>query len=144
MATRMQVSRDLLAWQRRAAKTGARMGSVCTGAFVLGAAGLLDGRACTTHWSRVADLRRRFPKTKVLEDRLYVADGHLHPGVHRVQDWIAAHPERPAALPDLAELAAMSVRSLTRQFREATGLSVKAARPRCAWSGPETCCGIPS
>jgi transcriptional regulator GlxA family with amidase domain len=50
---------------------------------------------------------------------------HLHPGVHRVQDWLAAHPERRATLDDLARVAAMSARNLTRVFRRETGVSLK-------------------
>jgi transcriptional regulator GlxA family with amidase domain len=49
---------------------------------------------------------------------------HLHPGVHRVQDWIVRHPHERATLADLADLAGMSSRSLTRAFRAATGISV--------------------
>src|SRR5215207_6685395 len=44
---------------------GARVMSVCTGAFVLGAAGLLDGRRCTTHWLYAEELASRFPLAKV-------------------------------------------------------------------------------
>jgi transcriptional regulator GlxA family with amidase domain len=50
---------------------------------------------------------------------------HLHPGVHRVQDWLIAHPEERATLEDLARLAAMSPRNLTRVFRQATGISIQ-------------------
>ena len=53
---------------------GGRVLSVCSGAFVLGAAGLLDGRPCTTHWFYVDELRRRFPLAKVVPDVLYVDD----------------------------------------------------------------------
>ena len=190
VARRAEGPPALLAWLRRAAGAGAEVGSVCTGAFLLGAAGLLDGRECTTHWSRLDDLAHRFPRARVLAHRLFVTDGpvttsagiasgidmalalvatrhgpriaalaaremvvylrrdgshrqdsvyldyrgHLHQGVHQVQDWLAAHPEEPARLADLARLAAMSVRSLTRQFRAATGMSVKqfATRARLA------------
>ena len=52
--------------------------SVCSGAFVLGAAGLLDGRDCTTHWTYAAELQRRFPLARVNPDVLYVdCDGVL-------------------------------------------------------------------
>jgi transcriptional regulator GlxA family with amidase domain len=52
--------------------------SVCSGAFVLGAAGLLDGRDCTTHWTYAAELARRFPAARVNPDVLYVdSDGIL-------------------------------------------------------------------
>jgi transcriptional regulator GlxA family with amidase domain len=60
---------------RRAAARGARVLSVCTGAFLLGAAGLLDGRACTTHWRHADELARRYPAAKVDPAVLYVEDG---------------------------------------------------------------------
>jgi transcriptional regulator GlxA family with amidase domain len=56
----------------RGAERGARIMSVCTGAFVLGAAGLLDGRRCTTHWMHADDLARRYPAAKVDPSVLYV------------------------------------------------------------------------
>ena len=62
----------LLAALRRAAERGAVVLSVCTGAFVLGAAGLLDGRRCTTHWRHAAELARRHPAAKVDPSVLYV------------------------------------------------------------------------
>jgi transcriptional regulator GlxA family with amidase domain len=66
---------ELLAALRRAVDRGARVLSVCTGAFVLGAAGLLDDRPCTTHWRHADALQRRFPRAKVDPDVLYVDDG---------------------------------------------------------------------
>jgi len=65
----------LVAALRRAADRGARVLSVCTGAFALGAAGLLDGRACTTHWRYATELARRYPAAKVDPAVLYVEDG---------------------------------------------------------------------
>jgi transcriptional regulator GlxA family with amidase domain len=63
---------------RAAAARGARVMSVCSGAFVLGAAGLLDGRDCTTHWTYAAELAERFPAARVNPDVLYVdSDGVL-------------------------------------------------------------------
>jgi transcriptional regulator GlxA family with amidase domain len=53
---------------------GARVLSVCTGAFILGAAGLLDGRRCTTHWRHAKDLARMFPAADVDPSVLYVDD----------------------------------------------------------------------
>jgi transcriptional regulator GlxA family with amidase domain len=61
----------LLALQRAVAR-GTRVLSVCTGAFVLGAAGLLDGRACTTHWRHAAELARRYPAAKIDPSVLYI------------------------------------------------------------------------
>ena len=54
-----------------------RTTSVCTGAFVLGAAGLLDGRRATTHWTRCADLATRFPAVRVEPDPIYINDGPI-------------------------------------------------------------------
>ncbi len=51
---------------------------------------------------------------------------HLHPGVHRVQDWLIEHPEKRPTVDELARLARMSPRHLTRVFRQATGVSLKA------------------
>ncbi len=60
---------------RDAVARGARVMSVCSGAFVLGAAGLLDGRICTTHWMHTDELAARFPAAKVDPMVLYVEDG---------------------------------------------------------------------
>ncbi len=62
---------------RAAYARGARLLSVCAGAFVLGEAGLLDGRLCTTHWRYVDEFEARFPKAKVHCDVLYVEDGPI-------------------------------------------------------------------
>ncbi|MCF3133555.1 helix-turn-helix domain-containing protein [Streptomyces olivochromogenes] len=63
---------ELLAALRRAVDRGARVLSVCSGVFVLGAAGLLDGRRCAAHWRHAEALARRFPRTRVEPDVLYV------------------------------------------------------------------------
>ncbi|MGG8409373.1 helix-turn-helix domain-containing protein [Streptomyces sp. 12297] len=64
-----------LAALRRAVDRGAIVLSVCSGAYVLGAAGLLDGRRCTTHWMHAPELSRRYPRADVDPDVLYVDDG---------------------------------------------------------------------
>jgi transcriptional regulator GlxA family with amidase domain len=176
----------LVRWVGEVARAGARLFSICTGAFVLARAGLLAGRTCTTHWRRTEELAAACPDTEVRADRLFVRDGrittsagiaagidmtldflahehgpllaarvaremvvflrrdgthhqesvyldfrtHLDPGVHAVQDWLVAHPDERAGLPELARLAHMSVRNLTRAFQRATGLSVGAYRQR--------------
>ena len=179
-AATQSIERKVTRWLRDAHAAGAQIASVCTGAFALGEAGLLDGRRCTTHWSRTNDLQRRYPRARVLTDRLYVTDGsiitsagiasgidmslaiieqldgplvaaevaremvvylrrdgaqeqqsvyldyrtHLDPGVHRVQDHLVQNPTRRATLEELATLAGMSPRNLTRTFRRATGITV--------------------
>jgi transcriptional regulator GlxA family with amidase domain len=62
---------------RRAHERGAWVMSVCTGAFALGEAGLLDGRRCTTHWRHTDDLSARYPAALVDPDVLYVQDGKI-------------------------------------------------------------------
>ncbi|MEV0152595.1 helix-turn-helix domain-containing protein [Micromonospora sp. NPDC050686] len=71
------VPEPVLAALRRAADRGARLLSVCSGAFVLGAAGLLDDRDCTTHWRHVDELQRLHPRARVSCNSLYVQDGRL-------------------------------------------------------------------
>jgi transcriptional regulator GlxA family with amidase domain len=168
-------------WLQRAHAAGATVCSICSGAFVLARAGLLDGRHCTTHW-RVADrLREECPRARLSTDRLFVRDGnvvtsagvtsgidmalslveedhgplmvarvareivvylrrngdndpnatfldyrsHIHPGIHRVQDRLMARPDRKPTIDELARVAGMSPRHLTRTFRKATGITLK-------------------
>jgi len=76
-ATRADYPLEVLDALRQAHERGAVVLSVCSGAFVLGAAGLLDGRRCTTHWLHVDELRQRFPLAEVDPDVLFVDDGDL-------------------------------------------------------------------
>ncbi|MFF0223208.1 GlxA family transcriptional regulator [Streptomyces sp. NPDC004629] len=164
---------------RDAYDAGARVASVCSGAAVLGEAGLLDGRACTTHWSLTSAMRDRYPRARVREAALYVHDGristsagissgidlalslieqehgpeltaavarelvlylrrdgnaaqispflrhrdHIHPAVHRVQDHLAQHLDAAFTLRELADVAGLSPRGLTRAFTAATGIT---------------------
>jgi transcriptional regulator GlxA family with amidase domain len=71
-------SGDFHAWLRRRVPETRRYGSVCTGAFFLGGAGLLDGLRVTTHWQHAAELAERFPAAKVVPDQIYVEDGSLY------------------------------------------------------------------
>lgn len=171
---------ECASWLRQAADNGATVISVCTGAFLLGAAGLLDRRSCTTHWNRIPELRAKHPSARVLDDRLFVQDGrvitsagiaagidmaisligddlgphiasdvardmvvylrrdgsapqesvylryqdHLHAGIHRVQQHLMANPAARDTLTELASIAYMSGRNLTRTFRRVTGISI--------------------
>ena len=67
----------ILDWLRSSAGAGAQISSICAGAFVLGRAGLLDGRRCTTHWELTEVLAKRFPNTTVSDDALFVEDGPI-------------------------------------------------------------------
>ena len=180
------VPAKLIAWLRKAHAAGAELCSVCTAAFALGEAGALDGRSCTTHWHRVPDLKRRFPRANVVGDRLFVVDGrivtsagiaagidmalalierdagpviagevaremvvyirrdgahdqdsvyldyqtHLSPGIHQLQQHLVSHPGSRETLADLARIAGMSERNLTRVFKRATGISIHDFRER--------------
>jgi len=62
---------------RGLAAKSARISSVCSGSFVLAAAGLLDGRRVTTHWGAAAELNRRFPALRVESDSIFVTDGNV-------------------------------------------------------------------
>ncbi len=65
----------LLGYVRRCGEQARRVASVCSGAYVLAATGLLDGRPATTHWTRSADFARRFPKVRLDADRIFVRSG---------------------------------------------------------------------
>ena len=68
----------MLDWLRQAAPRTRRFGSICTGAFVLGAAGLIAGKRVTTHWAFGAELARRNPTAKVDVDPIFIRDGNLY------------------------------------------------------------------
>jgi len=65
-------------WLQNAAAVGATVCSVCTAAFALAMAGLLDGRSCTTHWGYTAALQQHFPKLQVIENRLFVKSDNIY------------------------------------------------------------------
>ncbi|HXO00818.1 MAG TPA: GlxA family transcriptional regulator, partial [Stellaceae bacterium] len=66
---------ETLAYIRAAAGQTRRIVSVCSGAFILAAAGLLDGCRATTHWNRAAELARAYPRVRVEPDRIFIRDG---------------------------------------------------------------------
>jgi AraC family transcriptional regulator, transcriptional activator FtrA len=168
----------LLRALRRAHTRGARLASICSGVFVLAAAGVLDGKAATTHWRYADKLRERHPTIDVRPNELYVDEGqvltsagsaagldmllHLVRRDHgarianqvaqrlvipphrlgdqaqfvprpmpvdeaarlsRLMDWVRAHPAQPHTPASMAQRAAMSVRTLQRQFQETAGLT---------------------
>jgi AraC family transcriptional regulator, transcriptional activator FtrA len=72
-----QVPAEVLGALREARRRGCRMISLCTGAFVLAAAGILDGHPATTHWAECAELARRYPRVRLDPGVLYVDDGDV-------------------------------------------------------------------
>ncbi|WP_329003982.1 GlxA family transcriptional regulator [Kribbella sp. NBC_00709] len=70
-----EVPEDVLRVAGALAKDAGRVASVCSGAFVLAALGMLDGRRATTHWRHAAAMARRYPKVEVEPDALHVTDG---------------------------------------------------------------------
>jgi len=75
--TGAEIAPAVVAAVRAADRRGARMVSICTGAFALAAAGLLDGRRATTHWRYAERLARAFPRVTVEPDLLYVDEGDI-------------------------------------------------------------------
>ncbi len=65
-------------WLRRAAASSRRIGSICTGTFLLAYAGLLDGRQVTTHWAFASELLRRYPKVNVKPDPIWIQDHQFY------------------------------------------------------------------
>src|SRR5262245_52309232 len=71
-------NRELIAWLRRIAPRVRRVGSVCTGSFLLAEAGLLDGRRATTHWASGATFAKRYPQVTLDLDPMFVRDGNIY------------------------------------------------------------------
>ncbi|WP_426130401.1 GlxA family transcriptional regulator [Pararhizobium sp. PWRC1-1] len=166
----------LIEWVRQRSNAAQRTSSVCSGAFLLASAGLLDGRRAVTHWQRCAEFSQRFPSVQLDPDPIFIRDGDIwtsagvtagidlalalveadlgrrialavarqlvvflkRPGgqaqfstalalqegegrFDRLHVWIMENLRSPLSLPALAEQANMSVRSLSRHYREAIG-----------------------
>jgi transcriptional regulator GlxA family with amidase domain len=111
----------LLRFVRRGVKESRRLTSICTGAFILAEAGVLDGRRATTHWFYSRALQSSYPKVKVEEDRIFTVDGPIwtSAGATAGLDLALAMIEK-----DLGEDAARSVaRKLVMHHRRAGGQS---------------------
>jgi transcriptional regulator GlxA family with amidase domain len=79
----------LIGWLKRAGRSGARIASICSGSLVLAAAGLLDDRTATTHWSRGRQFATDFPAVRLQPDRIYVREPAVH-GQQRPEVWTSA------------------------------------------------------
>jgi transcriptional regulator GlxA family with amidase domain len=77
-AAELAADERVTAWIRAAATRARRVASVCTGAYLLAEAGLLDGRRATTHWSDCAALAERYPDIEVEPDPIYIRDGNVY------------------------------------------------------------------
>jgi transcriptional regulator GlxA family with amidase domain len=66
-------NKELIVWIREQYKMGAEIASICTGAFLLAATGLLEGKTCSTHWNAASDFRRLFPNIDLQTDKLITA-----------------------------------------------------------------------
>lgn len=73
----LEYSPGLIDFLRQASASARRTGSICTGAFVLGQAGLLDGKRATTHWAHARELQKLHPRARVEEDCIFIEDGKL-------------------------------------------------------------------
>lgn len=74
---RDDIAPELVSALQDAGRRGARIASICTGAFVLAEAGLLDGRCATTHWRYAAEFAQRYPRVRVRPEVLFVEDGSV-------------------------------------------------------------------
>jgi transcriptional regulator GlxA family with amidase domain len=104
------VDEELADAARTLAARAGRVASICTGAFILGAAGLLDGKRATTHWRHTTELARRHPTTQVEPDAIYVKDGTTYSsaGVTAGIDLALALLEEDRG-PDITRLVAQSL-----------------------------------
>jgi transcriptional regulator GlxA family with amidase domain len=113
-----QTMRDsaVLKWLRGMANKVRRLASICTGAFLLAEAGILDGRCATTHWMFAKDFAVRYPRVTVESDRIYVQDGHIYSsaGVTAGMDLSLALVEEDAGSAVALQVARMLVLFLRR------------------------------
>jgi len=81
----------LIGWLQRAGRSGARIASICSGSLVLAAAGLLDRRTATTHWSRSRQFDSDYPAVQLQPDRIYVREPARQAGARRLPEvWTSA------------------------------------------------------
>ncbi|MEL6535874.1 MAG: DJ-1/PfpI family protein [Bacteroidota bacterium] len=168
-------------WLYKIHGIGVTLCSVCTGAFVLAASGLLNGQKATTHWDFFQDFSDRFPNVTLVPNRFFMEDGsfftsagitagidlalhlmenmvsprmaakvsrvllvfprrtaedpplsaflahreHLDDRVHAAQDYLSDHYSEKVSLEEVADFVDISSSHLTRQFRKATGITMK-------------------
>ncbi|MFJ2691527.1 GlxA family transcriptional regulator [Pseudomonas sp. NPDC087336] len=120
-----QAPEGVLDYLRASARTARRTASICSGAFVMAQAGLLEGRRATTHWAYAGQLQERFPSIKVEPDRIYVIDGSIwtSAGMTAGIDLALAMVEKDHG----AELARSVAQKLVMYHRRAGGQSQHSA-----------------
>ena len=126
-------STNLMRWLRREGPRARRLTSVCTGAFLLAAAGLLDGRRATTHWGVWEQLRDAFPAVDVDPDPIFIRDGNVYTsaGVTAGMDLALALVEEDVGRATALAIARRLVMFLKRpggQSQFSAGISVELAR----------------
>jgi transcriptional regulator GlxA family with amidase domain len=144
---------ELLLWLQRTAQRVRRIGSICTGAFLLASAGLLDGKRATTHWKWAAELANKFKYTTVDPDPIYIRDGNTYTtaGVTAGMDLALALVEEDLGAPMALKVAREMVLYLRRpggQSQFSTALSLQASdrkqieEIRC-WAHDNLCQHLP-
>ena len=123
---------ELLLWLQKTAQRVRRIGSICTGAFLLASAGLLDGKRAATHWKWAAELANRFKHTTVDPDPIYIRDGSTYTtaGVTAGMDLALALVEEDLGAPMALKVAREMVLYLRRaggQSQFSTALSLQAS-----------------
>jgi transcriptional regulator GlxA family with amidase domain len=123
---------ELLVWLQKAAQRVRRIGSICTGAFLLASAGLLDGKRVATHWKWAAELANKFKHTTVDPDPIYIRDGNTYTtaGVTAGMDLALALVEEDLGAPTALKVAREMVLYLRRaggQSQFSTALSLQAS-----------------
>jgi transcriptional regulator GlxA family with amidase domain len=123
---------ELLLWLQKASQRVRRIGSICTGAFLLASAGLLDGKRATTHWKWAAELANKFKYTTVDPDPIYIRDGNTYTtaGVTAGMDLALALVEEDLGAPMALKVAREMVLYLRRpggQSQFSTALSLQAS-----------------
>jgi transcriptional regulator GlxA family with amidase domain len=123
---------ELLFWLRKTAERVRRIGSICTGAFLLASAGLLDGKRAVTHWKWAAELASKFKCTTVDPDPIYIRDGNTYTtaGVTAGMDLALALVDEDLGSPMALKVARELVLYLRRaggQSQFSTALSLQAS-----------------
>ncbi|MEZ9358973.1 MULTISPECIES: GlxA family transcriptional regulator [Vibrio] len=174
-------SESCIKWLMETPKACTKILGICTGAFLLGLSGWLNGRSCTTHHKLTQQLANSFPETTVLPDRIFVQDGqvftsagvtagidmalqiiqeikntslsmdiarelvvyrrrmandpqiskqlgfrnHISPLVHSLQDYFQSHLGDKLVLLDVSQKFRVSLRHMQREFKNATGLTIR-------------------